>query len=117
MHECYTVTVRGSRRVEYSGGRSGDRGRDRWRVRYDTAVRSPGRGLREGFRLRESLLEEVGEAWVEDLQVLGTGDAVPLVLEGEEVVGDAEFLEGSRGDGGVIWGVVGVFEALNDKKV
>src|SRR3712207_8757351 len=77
----------------------------------------------EDFRLisgaatfSEGHFEEVRQAWVEDLQVPRAGDAVSLVLEGEQLVGDAEFTQNLRDGLDVIRGDVRVLEALHDKE-
>src|SRR5918995_2351587 len=62
-------------------------------------------------------MEEVGEARVEDAQVLRAGDAVALVLEGEEFVGDSMLFEGFRNGIDVVLGYVRVLRALYDQEV
>src|SRR5918995_1902865 len=62
-------------------------------------------------------MEEVGEARVEDAQVLRAGDAVPLVFEGDEFVGDVLALQGFRNGFDVVLGYVGVLRALDDQEV
>ena len=67
--------------------------------------------------LSNALVEELGEARVEDAQVLRAGDAVALVFEGEEFVGDVMRFEGFRNGVDVILGYVRVLQALDDQEV
>ena len=62
-------------------------------------------------------MEEVGEARVEDLQVLRTSDAVTLIFERDEFIGDVFALQGFRNGFDVVLGYVRVFQALDDQEV
>src|SRR5215207_1411555 len=64
----------------------------------------------------EGPLEEVGEAWVENLEVLGTGDAVAFVFEGEEFVGDILALQDFRNGGDVVLCDVWILQSLHDQE-
>src|SRR5918997_4038807 len=67
------------------------------------------------WRFREGALEEVGHACVENFEVLRTGDAVSLVVEGEHFVGKTEVVESLCDGVDVIGGDVRVLEALHDQ--
>src|SRR5215204_372862 len=62
-------------------------------------------------------MEEVGEARVEDAQVLRAGDAVTLVFEGDEFVGDILSLQGLRNGFDVVLGYIRVLRALDYQEV
>src|ERR687889_1973277 len=62
-------------------------------------------------------MEEVGEVRVEDAQVLRAGDAVTLVFEGDEFVGDILALQGLRNGFDVILGYIRVLRALDYQEV
>src|ERR671920_284855 len=62
-------------------------------------------------------MEEVGEARVEDAQVLRAGYAVTLVFEGDEFVGDILALQGLRNGFDVILGYIRVLRALDYQEV
>src|SRR5215204_7227630 len=76
-----------------------------------------GPSLRGSGRPGERPFEEVREARVEGLQVLGSGDTVSLVLEGEQLVGDAQFVEVFRDGVDVVLGDIRVPETLHDQKL
>src|SRR5829696_1023606 len=65
----------------------------------------------------EGPAEEVGQARVEDAQVLRAGDTVALVFEGEEFVGDILALQGFRNGVNVILCDVRVLQTLDDQEV
>src|SRR5215203_5106815 len=76
--------------------------------------------LRLGLSVRqafECVMEEVGEARVEDAQVLRAGYAVTLVFERDEFVGDVLALQGFRNGFDVVPGYVRVLQALDDQEV
>ena len=67
--------------------------------------------------LENALSKKSAKARVENLQVLGARDAVPLVLEGEQLVGNVVFAEGFRDGVDVVRGDVRVPETLYDQQL